>query len=92
MNLSWNQPQQNMNMNNMQENQNLPDLGQAAKTIGGLGEAIVDQSKKTLEDIVNNVPTQITTSDQVREYFVCLYLIWGNKNWIRSIQTPEQSD
>jgi len=48
----------------MQENQNIPDLGEAAKTIGGLGEAIVDQSKKVFEDVMNNVPTQITTSDQ----------------------------
>ena len=56
------------NMNNMQENQNIPDLGEAAKTIGGLGEAIVDQSKKVFEDVMNNVPTQITTSDQVRIY------------------------
>lgn len=55
-----------MNTNNMQENQNIPDLGEAAKTIGGFGEAIVDQSKKVIEDVMNNVPTQITTSDQVR--------------------------
>ena len=65
-------------MNNMQENRNLPDLGATAKTISGMGEAIVDKVNKGLENVMNNVPTQITTSDLVR-------ISSCYKNWISKL-------